>query len=48
MAGLNVLVVGASIAGPATAYWLARAGAVLGGPSTLCATGYTIYNSLPK
>lgn len=27
MAGLNVLVVGASIAGPATAYWLAKAGA---------------------
>ncbi|KAL4947014.1 hypothetical protein BDW69DRAFT_204872 [Aspergillus filifer] len=27
MSGLRVLVVGASIAGPATAYWLARAGA---------------------
>jgi 2-polyprenyl-6-methoxyphenol hydroxylase-like FAD-dependent oxidoreductase len=27
MAGLRVLVVGASIAGPATAYWLAKAGA---------------------
>jgi 2-polyprenyl-6-methoxyphenol hydroxylase-like FAD-dependent oxidoreductase len=27
MSGLNVLVVGASIAGPATAYWLAKAGA---------------------
>lgn len=27
MSGLKVLVVGASIAGPATAYWLARAGA---------------------
>ncbi|KAI0196335.1 hypothetical protein EV127DRAFT_419032 [Xylaria flabelliformis] len=27
MAGMNVLVVGASIAGPMTAYWLARAGA---------------------
>lgn len=27
MAGLNILVVGASIAGPMTAYWLAKAGA---------------------
>jgi 2-polyprenyl-6-methoxyphenol hydroxylase-like FAD-dependent oxidoreductase len=27
MAGMNVLVVGASIAGPMTAYWLAKAGA---------------------
>lgn len=27
MSNLNVLVVGASIAGPATAYWLAKAGA---------------------
>ena len=27
MSGLKVLVVGASIAGPATAYWLAKAGA---------------------
>lgn len=27
MSRLNVLVVGASIAGPATAYWFARAGA---------------------
>ena len=27
MSGLRVLVVGASIAGPATAYWLAKAGA---------------------
>ncbi|KAL3456639.1 oxidoreductase [Aspergillus heterothallicus] len=29
MSGLRVLVVGASIAGPATAYWLARAGATV-------------------
>lgn len=27
MSGLNILIVGASIAGPATAYWLAKAGA---------------------